>query len=317
MIISASRRSDIPAYYAEWLMGRLDAGYCLVRNPYDARRGARVNLSPQDVEFLVLWTRDSRPILPHMRELDARGIRSYVQFTITDYPSPIEPGAPGLAESLRAFRELSDAIGSRRALWRYDPIFVAEGLDADFHRAAFERIAAILEGYAERVTLSLLDKYAGTASRLARAGYPGALFGSPRGALRGARRGSPEAAGQARAATPEPYPELLADLASIAKARGMRAFACAEPYDLSPLGIEAGACVDASLAASIWGPPGGQEGHPAGSRSRTTSGLRPACRCAASVDIGAYRTCPRGCAYCYANRGSGRLAARGREDESL
>ena len=152
MIVSASRRTDLPAYYAEWLIGRIDAGYCLVRNPYDARRSARVSLAPEDVDFLVLWTRDPRPIIPRMSELDAKGIR--------------------------------------RVQWRYDPIFVAEGLDADFHRAAFERTAAALEGSTERVTLSLLDEYAGTASRLARAGFPGATFGSAKGAprLRGALR---------------------------------------------------------------------------------------------------------------------------------
>lgn len=181
MIVSASRRTDIPAYYAEWLAGRIDAGYCVVRNPFDARRSSRVSLLPEDVDFLVLWTRDPRPILPLMAELDKRGIRSYFQMTIAAYPAAIEPGAPEFDDSLRAFRELGQLIGNRRVLWRYDPIFVADGIDADFHRRAFERIADALEGETERVTLSLLDEYAGTASRLARAGFPRALFGSAKG----------------------------------------------------------------------------------------------------------------------------------------
>jgi len=329
MVISASRRTDVPAYYSDWLMGRLDAGYCLVRNPYDARRSTRVSLASEDVDYLVLWTRDPRPLVPRLRELDDRGIRSYAQMTIVGYPDAIEPERPSLDEAIDALRGLSEAIGPRRVLWRYDPVFVAQALEPDFHRRNFELIASRLEGATSRVTFSLLDEYAGTASRLARSGYPGAVFGSeklpraagpkgscvalPRkgGAAGVARRELADPAGDAAvvsALPPEPYPELLADLAAMAKAHGMTAFSCAEPYDLSSLGIEAGACVDAALADSLWG---------LESKRGKASGQRPACRCAASVDIGAYGSCPRGCAYCYASRGRGALEARGKEDESL
>ncbi len=241
-------------------------------------------------------------MIPKMGDLDGLGIRSYVQMTINAYPAALEPGAPGPDESISAFRELGGAIGSGRVLWRYDPIFVAEGLDADFHRRVFGRIASALEGWTERATLSLLDEYAGTALRLGRAGFPGPVYGSSAGA-RG--RGASGAG-----APPDPYPELLADLAAIARSRGISPLACAEPYDLSGLGIEAGACVDASLAASLWG-------QAVGEAAVKDSGQRRACRCSPSVDIGAYGTCPRGCSYCYASRGAGRLLRRGREDESL
>jgi hypothetical protein len=295
MVISASRRSDIPAYYPDWLMGRIEAGYCLVQNPFDARRSRRVSLLPEDMDFLVLWTRDPRPLLPRLRELDEMGIRSYFQVTLTGYPPALEPGAPPREKAISALRELSDRVGPRRVLWRYDPLFLAGGLDSDFHRHNFEGLASELEGATGRVTLSLLDEYAGTAGRLARAGYPGVLFGSPRAAP--------------SASPPEPYPSLLAELAAIARSRGMESLACAEPWDLSAAGIEAGACVDAGLAASLWGLE-----LPA-SKDR---GQRPACRCCPSVDIGAYGSCPRGCAYCYANRGGqGRLVQRGPADEAL
>lgn len=284
MVISASRREDMPAYRADWLMERIEAGGCTVRNPFDARRARWVSLAPEDVDFLVLWTRNPRPLVPRLAELDARGLRYYFQVTLTAYPSAIEPGAPSLQSSIDALCELSDAIGPRRALWRYDPVFVAEGLDSDFHRRSFEDLAAALEGRTLRVTLSLLDEYAGTAARLARAGFPGAVFGSRRG----------EEAGPA---PPEPYPSLLSDLAAIARSRGMTPVACAEPYDLSALGIEAEACVDAGLAASLWGSALAEA-----SAVRKDPGQRPACRCGASVDIGAYGPCPRACAYCYARR---------------
>jgi len=304
MIVSASRRTDIPAYYAPWLFGRIDSGYCLVRNPYDARRLSRVSLAPEDVDFLVLWTRDPRPMLARMRDLDGRGIRSYFQMTIAGYPEHIEPGAPSLDEATAALRALSDIVGPRRVLWRYDPVFVAQGISADWHRRNFERIASALEGGTERVAFSLLDEYALTASRLGRAGESAVVFGS---AL------SSQAAADAPRLPPPPYAELLPELASIARSRGMTPLACAEPFDLSSLGIEAGSCVDPALAASIWP----ELGEGKAEAKRKDSGQRKACRCAPSVDIGAYGSCPRGCAYCYANRGPGKLLARGLGDECL
>jgi hypothetical protein len=283
MIVSASRRTDLPAYYPDWLMGRIAAGYCLVRNPYNAKSLRRVSLEPEDLDLLVLWTRDPRPIMPRLRELDERGLRYYFQVTITGYPPAMEALAPPLGDSICALCELADRVGPGRALWRYDPVILSRDLDADRHRAVFGEIAARLEGRTERVTLSIVDEYAGTRSRLGRAGFPDASF---------------------READ---YLPLLADLAGIAKARGMRPLACAEKVDLAPLGIEAGACVDSEPAASQRG----------ASAERRDPGQRGACRCAPSVDIGAYGTCPRGCAYCYANRGAGRLVARGPEDEAL
>jgi hypothetical protein len=292
MIVSASRRTDIPAYYPDWLMGRVAAGYCLVRNPFDARRFRRVSLAPADIDFLVLWTRDPRPLALRLREIEQRGIRFYAQVTITGYPRAVENGAPPLPEAIDALCDLSDRIGADRVLWRYDPVILAKGLDSDYHARAFERIASALEGKTKRVTLSVVDEYSGTSSRLAAAGFPGATF---------------EVA---------EYAPLLADLASIARSRGMRPVACAEKADFGPLGIEAGACVDAELAASLWNIAKGAAGGGA-LGARKDPGQRDACLCAESVDIGAYGSCPRGCAYCYASKGRGRLEARGAEDESL
>lgn len=295
MVVSASRRTDIPAYYMDWLMGRLEAGHCLVRNPFDARRTRRVSLLPPDLDLLVLWTRDPRSLLPRVREIEDRGIRFYVHLTLTNYPPALEPGAPPLAESLASFQKLAQAIGSGRVLWRYDPILQAEGLGPGFHLENFALLASALEGATARVYLSLLDEYAGTATRLGRAGFRSPLFGSPKG-------------GASAPGLPEPYAQLLGELAAIARLKNILPLACAEPYDLSALGIEPGSCVDAELAARLWG----LELPPA-----KDSGQRKACRCAASVDIGAYGTCPRGCLYCYANRGAGRLSPSGADDEAL
>jgi hypothetical protein len=316
VIISASRRTDIPAFYLDWLMGRLKAGYCLVRSPYDASRTQRVELKPEKVECIVFWTRHPGLLALQARSIEAMGFRFYVHVTLCAYPPAIEPAGPGIETGIDMMRRLADAIGSERTLWRYDPIFIAEGIDADFHRRAFERLASGLEGATRRVTLSLLDEYPGTAARLARAGFPAVVWGSTNEQRKNAARRSDDAAGstaqaahRAESAPPEPYPALLADLAAMARSRGIEVFACAEPYDLSALGIGRAGCVDASLAAHLLGG--------AKTESGRDAGQRPACACSPSTDIGAYGTCPAGCLYCYANRGSGRLVRRGSDDEAL
>jgi hypothetical protein len=321
VIVSASRRTDIPALYLDWLAGRLAAGWCAVRSPYDASSLRRVRLDPSEVECLVFWTRDPRALAARSAEIEGMGYRFYAHVTLCAYPPAIEPSGLGIEEGSNALRELAEAVGPERALWRYDPVFVARGIDPDFHRAAFEALAARLEGATRRVTLSLLDEYAGTAARLARAGFPEAVFGRPREA-----RGSREAGGSVGAAParapgpagaggpeaqrpPEPYSALLADLAAIARSRGIEPVACAEPYDLSSLGIGRASCVDAALVARLRGEAPIDRGR--------DKGQRPGCGCAPSVDIGAYGTCPAGCAYCYARRGAGRRLERGPEDEAL
>jgi len=311
VIISASRRTDIPAFYLDWFLGRLKAGYCLVRSPYNASRMQRVELDPAQTECIVFWTRDPRGLALHASEIEQTGFCFYVHVTLCAYPESIEPSGLGIEVGTEALRRLADAIGAERVLWRYDPVFTARGINADFHRFSFERIASRVEGATGRVTLSLLDEYAGTSARLARAGFPEPVFGSPRRAER-AEDGPVEGARavtSAKPRPPEPYPELLSDLAAMARGRGIEPVACAEPYDLSDFGIGRSACVDASLAARLRG---GSEA--AVGRDR---GQRPACSCSPSTDIGAYGTCPAGCVYCYANRGSGRLARRGPEDTFL
>lgn len=284
VLISASRRCDIPAFRMDWLMDALRAGSCEVSNPYDARRVRRVSLAPADVDCLVLWTRDPRPLLPRVRELESMGYRFYVQVTITGYPPELEPGTMCAPEAAQAFAALSALVGPERALWRYDPAFVARGIGPEWHERNFASIAAALEGSTSRVTLSLLDEYAHTRSRLERAGFPDVSFGTAR---------KPGACAPPKAEPMAPYPKLLARLAALARERRIEPLACAEPYDLSGLGIEAGACVDAALIKRLFG----FEAAPA-----KDSGQRMACQCAPSVDIGEYGSCPAGCVYCYARR---------------
>ena len=126
MIISASRRTDIPAFYAEWMVRRLKEGYCTVPNPFNRNQVSRISLRPEEVDAIVFWTRNPRPLMPYLDELDSRGYRYYFQFTILGYPRDIDPKSPPAATAIEVFREIAERLGPRRVIWRYDPVVLTE-----------------------------------------------------------------------------------------------------------------------------------------------------------------------------------------------
>ena len=266
MIVSASRRTDIPALYLPWLSRRLQEGFCLVRNPHNPHRISRVDLRPQAVDGMVLWTKNPIPLLQLPAAL-AR-IPFYIQCTVTAYGQDLEPGLPPKPEILAAFRELAARLGPARLVWRYDPILFSAAYSLETHVTRFADLAAQLEGCTDACIVSFLDSYRCTA-RAERA--------------LGLYRPAPESA-QA----------LLRRLVPIARAHGMSVQACAEAADLSALGVERAHCVDPARFARLTGE---------ALRVPRDRSQRPACGCAASVDIGAYDSCLHGCAYCYANHG--------------
>lgn len=280
-------------------MVSLRQGYCIVPNPFNAKLVRRVSLAPGDLDCIVFWTRDPRPLLPHIDEIERRGFPFYVQMTLTGYPHLVEPHVPFRDTAIAALCALSDRIGYERTIWRYDPIFLAQGpgleLDPAWHRANFERLAAALDGHVREVVVSLLDQYRCTKSRMQRAGLSDIVFGSGKSAGAAATGAEPATApaAQCRNLPPDPFPELLASLASAAARHGMVMKACAEPWDLSPLGISRGACIDGKLVARVAGKP---------TQTAKDKGQRPDCGCTDSVDIGSYGKCPAGCIYCYAQR---------------
>ena len=124
MLISASRRTDIPAFYADWFMNRLEAGFVLTRNPFNSRQIRRVELRPDAVEAIVFWTRNPTRLLPYLDRIDALGYRYYFQFTLTGYPRALERATPALPRAIRVFRHLSERLGPKRVIWRFDPILL-------------------------------------------------------------------------------------------------------------------------------------------------------------------------------------------------
>ena len=144
MIINSGSRTDIPAFYSKWFMNRIREGYVMVRNPYYPEQVTRYRLDPEVVDVLAFCTKNPEPMLPFVEELKA--FRQLWYVTITPYETEIEENVPDKAEVMASFRRLSDAVGKRAVIWRYDPIFVSEQYSVEFHQKAFEHMARELRG---------------------------------------------------------------------------------------------------------------------------------------------------------------------------
>ena len=155
MIFSASRRTDIPTYYSEWLCNRLEAGNVCVR--HDARRVTRYVFSREAVDCLVLWTKNPLPLLDWLGLL--RGWPCVFQFTLTGYGRDVEPGLPDKLELVEAMKRLSEAFGSERVIWRYDPVFFSGAYSLSWHVRCFDALTERLEGVTRTCVVSFLDMY--------------------------------------------------------------------------------------------------------------------------------------------------------------
>jgi DNA repair photolyase len=281
MIISASRRCDIPRFHFDWFLQRLEAGYVDVTNPFNAAQVRRVSLKPEDARFLVFWTRDPRALLAEAARLDQYSF--YTMITLTGYPEILEPNVPPAVEIIRAMKAMAEKWGRKRVIWRYDPIFFSNITDTAFHCRNFAELAAELSGSVDRVIISIYDEYAGAKRRLSALEKDGLVEVFPQSDQDG--RLAPE------------LKRLAAELARIASEAGMEMRSCAEAEDLSGLGITAGACIDGGLINELLG--GKDSFLQTGSKDKNQ---RRNCRCVSSVDIGSYGSCRAGCVYCYARR---------------
>ena len=269
MIVSVSRRCDIPRFQFEWFMERLDAGFVEAVNPFNANQIRRVPLAPDEVDAFVFWTREPSNILAKAEELTQRGFPFYVMVSLTGYPAVLEPFAPTVEKVCDAMTGLAQKIGADRVIWRYDPIILSSITDEDFHRANFNALAQKLAGAVRRVIISVYSEYRGAKQRFERLEKNGVLRLIDAGAgLAG----------------------LLTDLAKNAEVVGMEIQSCAVKEDFSPFGIKAGACIDAELLMRLWGL----------ELKGKDKNQRPNCLCCKSVDIGGYGVCAARCVYCYA-----------------
>lgn len=265
MIISASRRTDIPAFYSEWFCRRVREGFVLVRGPMNPRSVARIRLDPEVVDGFVFWTKNPIPMLPRLDCLAPYPY--YFHVTINAYGRDIEMNAPHKGkEIVPAFQRLSDRLGPERVIWRYDPILFSRTYTMDHHLDGFEALAKRLAPYTKACVISFIDEYRNTRK------HAGDMKLLP--------------------VLTEMMHTQAAGLAARAKAYGITLEACSEAEDFEKHGILPATCVDGALLSRIGGVALG---------SQRDKNQRPNCRCATSIDIGAYNTCGNGCLYCYAN----------------
>ena len=267
MILSVSRRTDIPAFYGDWFINRLKEGFVYVRNPMNIHQVSKIPLSPEKVECIVFWTKNpSEKFIKDLKILDELGYRYYFQFSVTSYDQKIEVNIPKKTILMERFKQLSNQIGKEKVIWRYDPIFFNEHYDFDYHKKWFEYIAAKLENHTEKCIISFLDYYSKIRSRL--------IF-----------NGIPEVQEQQ-------MHEFAFYLSSIGNKYDIKVESCCEEIDLSSVGIEHGHCINAELINRIC---------PMQYDFKKDKSQRQACGCIESIDIGSYNTCRNCCIYCYAN----------------
>ena len=273
MIISASRRTDISAYYGEWFINRVKAGYVLVRNPRNPRQVSKINLSPDIVSGIVFWTKNPTNMMKFLPEL--ANYTYYFQFTLTPYGRDIEPNLPSKSdELLQTFKQLSTVIGSNRVIWRYDPILINEKYTSAYHFHAFETFAQELCGSTKKVIISFINTH-----------------------YRNVRRNI-NALGL-KDFENEQKLEFIRKLAAIAGCYGLVVEYCSGVLDLQHLGVRSARCIDYQLFSELLG---------CEITANKDKNQRPECGCMPSVDIGVYNTCLHGCKYCYANYNQGIVA---------
>lgn len=275
MIISASRRTDIPTYYSEWFLNRIRDGYVYVRNPMNAHQISRISLLPDVVDGIVFWTKNPIPMLEKLDLLN--DYMYYFQFTLNSYGPDVERNVPSKEQVvIPAFQRLSDMIGPERVIWRYDPIFLSQTYTADHHIRAFEKMAKQLSPYTKKCTISFLDFYRNTQNNIA----PLAPLDFP----------------------PQEQERVAKNIAEIAHSYGLQVETCAEWLDLEQYGIEHARCIDDRLFSRLLGCP---------LDIKKDKNQRLECGCVESLDIGAYNTCHNGCRYCYANHSDKAILTNG------
>ena len=279
MIISASRRTDIPAFFGEWFINRIKAGFFYRINPYNPNQLKGFSLLPEDVDAFVFWTKNPRPFFKQLDLIEKMGYNYLFHFTLNNYPSDFEPGVPSVSQRLDAFKSLSNRIGPKRIIWRYDPVVLSSLTPLEYHLEKVAELARGLSGYTERLVISFLDFYGKVRRNLERLTL-----------TKGIRFEdwlSIENSGS--------LDDFAAQVPAITGDNGIQTFTCSEGIDLQKYGILPGSCIDGTLLNELFGIRGQWKKDPS---------QRENCRCAVSVDMGVYDTCKFGCAYCYANTNS-------------
>ena len=296
VIVSASRATDIPAFYADWFFDRLEKGYSVWTNPFN---GAKSYVSYARTRLVVFWSKNPRPLLPHLEKLREKGIRCYLHYTLNDYETEgLERGIPPLDERIDTFLRFSELLGKELVIWRFDPLIRTDRIGVEELLRKAERIGDRLRGHTRKLVFSFADirTYRSVQGNLRRNDIRWREF-DERQML-----------------------DTAAGLAELNKKWGYTLATCGERIDLSQFGVRRNKCIDVELIVrqfaddpllmdflgverdGLFGP------ETVVRKNAKDKGQRPFCGCIASKDIGEYDTCPHQCAYCYANRSDGKAA---------
>jgi DNA repair photolyase len=264
MIISASRRTDIPSYYSEWFLNRIKEKIVYVRNPMNVHQISKINLDPELVDCIVFWSKNPKPMIDKLQFINE--YMYYFQFTLNPYESDIEARLPPKTEIIETFKKLSDKIGPQKVIWRYDPILINNKYNMTYHIDKFEKLASVLKGYTEKVTFSFIDFYKRITENIKLLGITDI--------------------------STEEKNLIAQSFSEIARNNNLSIDTCAEDIDLSGYGIMPARCIDDRLISKITG---------YNLQVKKDENQRLECGCVKSKDIGEYNTCSNGCVYCYAN----------------
>jgi len=276
VIISASRATDIPACYPEWFMNRLKAGHVAWKNPFN---GAVQHVSFAKTRAIVFWTKDARPLMKYLSEIDRLGFSYYFQFTLNDYEQKYEPGLPPLEKRLETFRELSRLIGKQRVIWRFDPLMITDTISLDELIKRVIRTGDQLRDYAEKLVFSFVDigRYPRVKAHFKKANII------------------------ARELSEAEMLRFAGEVSEHCRHNwGIQLATCAEKINLAGFGIDHNKCVDDALLRRCFPDDAELMSFLGSGKNLKDPGQRKECGCVRSKDIGAYNTCGHGCVYCYA-----------------
>ncbi|MEW6600372.1 MAG: DUF1848 domain-containing protein [Nitrospirota bacterium] len=266
-IISASRRTDIPAFYSEWFVRRLKEGEVYVRNPYGGQT-YKVSLKSDDVHSIVFWSKNYSPLIPRLDDIERTAKNLFFHFTITGIPEDIKHDTPPASDAIDDFIYLSKRYSPDRLVWRFDPICLTDKLPFEFYEEMFLKIAGGLSGRANKCYISFVQKY--------------------KKVLANFRKYSEHLLIDIDTDTQKGYAERLT---RIAEENGITLHACCSDHLLSEK-VRKGSCINGGELIRLSGDI---------NVSSPPAPTRKECACTKSIDIGSYDTCPHGCLYCYAN----------------
>jgi len=268
-IISVSRRTDIPAFYGDWFMKRIEEGFVGYVNPYGGQKYV-ISLKPEDVHCFVFWSKNYAPFLSHLERLDQLGYQFYFNFTLTGLPKIFECNLVETEVGIETMKTLSRMFSPKHINWRYDPVILSDATDYEFHLRRFEQLASELNGYVERCYFSFVIRYGKV------------------------KRNFEQFVKQTHIQFFEPEQaaliQLANDFADIASKYNIQLLTCCGDYLLNGK-IGKAHCIDVQIIETLF----------PSNKILKEKPSRKECGCVDCTDIGAYDTCPHGCIYCYAN----------------